>query len=679
MSTFSIDGIISGLDTSAIIEGLLQLERAPIQRLELRRTQATDRITAFQNLNARLLSFRVSAQRLTQTSTFQGRTVSSSDTNILNATVNSSALTGAHAIKVNKLAAAHQISSRSYTASNEELGLSGDILVGGKAIHIETTDDLSEMATKISNAGAGVRASVVRVANNDFRLSIRRIETGAETIQLADANGGNILASLELVTGTESLKDAAATTAKSDGFANTTTALGTLLNLTSPQSGTVSFDDTAPFSIDIDLSTDNLQDIVDKFNAAKGASSMSMSIVEETVNGTTVQRLQVADAAGVALVDFTDQNNVLETLGFLTPEIKNEIQAASDADLTVDGLQIFRSNNTINDILTGVTLYLTGEDTNKTVTLSVIQNDSAATDAIQRFVNDYNTVIDFIKQNASYNSETKTAGILLGDSTVLGTQSSLFNLIGSSVPALPTRSLAALNSGNGVRAGSIKIIDRAGNSATLNLANAATVQDVLTAINNQSGIKVKASVNASGTALVLTDSSGGTGTLKIEEAGGFTAADLGILGESSSNVFNGSVIGAGEKLNLSAIGISATASGTLTLNIGVLQQKLTQDPEGVMALFTTATYGIAGKAAQQLDSLTNSNKGAIKTKTDGLQSTINRLDADIERYEARVERMEQRLRLQFSTLESTLARLQTQDQFITSQLDQLTNLNNRRR
>ncbi len=679
MSTFSIDGIISGLDTTEIIEGLLQLERAPIQRLEQRRDQATERITAFQNLNARLLSFRVSAQRLTQSATFQGRTVSSSDTNILNATVTSSALTGAHTIKVSKLAAAHQISSRSYTDSNNELGLSGDILVGGRAINIETTDDLSEIATKINNAGAGVRASVVRVADDDFRLSIRRIETGSTTISLADANGSNVLASLELVTGTESLKDASATTAKSDGFTDDETAIGTLLNLTSPQSGNVSFDDTAPFSINIDLSTDSLQDIVDKFNAAKGASSLSMTIVEEDIDGETVQRLQVTDGAGVALTDFTDQNNVLETLGFLAPTIKNEIQAASDADLTVDGLQIFRSTNTINDILTGVTLYLTGEDTNKTVTLSVMQSDSAATDAIQRFVNDYNSVIDFIKQNASYNSETETAGILLGDSTVLGTQSRLFSLIGSSVPTLPTSALADLNNGSGVRAGSIKITDRAGNTATINLASASTVQDVLTAINNQSGIEVTTSVNGAGTALVLTDTSGGTGSLKIEEAGGYTATDLGILGEASSNVFNGSVIGAGEKLNLSAIGISATVSGTLSLNIGVLQQKLTEDPEGVLALFTTATYGVASKAVQQLDSLTNSSRGAIKTRTDGLQSTIDRLDADIERYEARVDRMEQRLRLQFSTLESTLARLQTQGQFITSQLDQLTNLNSRRR
>lgn len=678
MSTFSIDGLISGLDTSKLIEGMLSLEQAPITRLQNRRNQATERITAFQNLNARLLSFRVSAQRLAQTSTFQGRNVSSSDTNLVNATVNSSALAGAHVIKVNKLAAAHQISSDSKTTNNTDLGLSGDILVGGKGIRIEATDDLTEIATKINNAGAGVRASVVRVDANDFRLSIRRIDTGSTTIQLADASGSSVLASLGVVSGVESLKTATANEVKSDGFTSKTAAIGTLLGLTSAPTGTVSFDNASPFSVNINLATDSLESIVDKFNAAKGSSALSISIVEETVNNKTVQRLQIENGSGIALADFTDDNNVLETLGILAPTIKNEDQAAANADVVVDGIQLFRSTNTINDVLTGVTLYLTGEDVNKNVSLSITQSDSSALDAIQKFVTDYNGVIDFIKQNASYNPDTKTGGLLLGDSTVLGTQSSLFSLVGSSVPKLPTTQLAELNGGNGVRAGSIRITNRAGTAETINLSSAATVQDVINAINNQTNLKVRATVNASGTGLILTDTSGGFGGLKIEEDGGFTAADLGLAGESFSNVFNGSSIGAGGKMNLSSIGISATSTGTLTLNIGTLQQKLTSDPEGVMNLFTTATSGIANKAAQQLDTLTNANKGAIKTKTDGLQATIKRMDSDITRYEARVTRMEARLRTQFATLETTLARMQSQGQFITAQLSQLTNLNARR-
>lgn len=677
MSLFSIDGLISGLDTTEIIEGLLDAERAPIRRAEAQQAQTNQKISAFQNLNARLLSLRVSAQRLQAVDTFRGRGVQSSDTDLVNASVNSTAEPATHSIVVSDLAKAHQFASDSFQASDEELGFAGDILVNGRAINIESNDDLSDIATKINNAVSDVRASVVRVDEGDYRLSVQRATTGATEVELADANGSGVLVSLGLVDGVEALKDAEANLAKSDGLSDTDVAVGTLLNLTSSPSGTVSFDADNPFSIDIDLATDSLEDIVDKFNAAKGASDFSISIVEEEdAGGNTVQRLQVESASGVDAADFTDDGNVLETLGFLASGVKNENQAAQDARVTINGIEIFRPTNNINDVIPGVSIFLSDADVSKTVTLTVSRNNSGASDAIQRFVNDYNNVIGFLRENASYDSETESRGVLLGDSTVLSVQSSLFRLTQAQVPELPSTALSALNNGAGVRAGSITLTNRAGNSMTLDLSAAATVQDVLDAINT-SGLKVNASVNGAGTGLILTDNSGGTGTLRIEEDGGFTAADLGIVGEANSNTFYGTALTAGGKLNLSAIGISSTSTGTLTLDQTKLAQALENNFDEVVALFQTDDSGVADLAVDQLDYLTNASDGQIKAKTDGLQATIDRLDDDIERYEDRVERVELRLRLQFATLESTLAELQTEGEYILNQLNQLNNNNNR--
>lgn len=89
--------------------------------------------------------------------------------------------------------------------------------------------------------------------------------------------------------------------------------------------------------------------------------------------------------------------------------------------------------------------------------------------------------------------------------------------------------LTELNGGAGVAKGKIRITDRAGNSAEIDLRAARTVDDVLKAINNNDAVDVTAL--AEGDRIQLVDSSGGSGNLRVQEVGGkTTAADLGLGG-----------------------------------------------------------------------------------------------------------------------------------------------------
>jgi len=103
----------------------------------------------------------------------------------------------------------------------------------------------------------------------------------------------------------------------------------------------------------------------------------------------------------------------------------------------------------------------------------------------------------------------------------------------------PSTSLNGLNGGDGVRRGVIRITDRNGDTADVDLTAALTVDDVLDAINSQSGANVRASVRAN--AIVITDLSGGTASdLRVMDvAGGFAAADLGIAGVSATGAIEG--------------------------------------------------------------------------------------------------------------------------------------------
>lgn len=100
--------------------------------------------------------------------------------------------------------------------------------------------------------------------------------------------------------------------------------------------------------------------------------------------------------------------------------------------------------------------------------------------------------------------------------------------------------LSDLNNGEGVARGKIVITDRAGNSGTVDLSRTTTVNEVLDAINNNTGgVHVSASVQ--GGKFVIADTSGGTGSLTIANGTGYSTADsLGISGSNAGGTITGS-------------------------------------------------------------------------------------------------------------------------------------------
>ena len=103
-------------------------------------------------------------------------------------------------------------------------------------------------------------------------------------------------------------------------------------------------------------------------------------------------------------------------------------------------------------------------------------------------------------------------------------------------------SLSALNGGTRIRRGIIRITDRSGSSADVDLTGAASVTDVLDAINNATGIAVHARAN--GDHLELQDLTGQslTNLTVTDKNGGHAAADLGIVQSVAANEVTGTGI-----------------------------------------------------------------------------------------------------------------------------------------
>ena len=124
-------------------------------------------------------------------------------------------------------------------------------------------------------------------------------------------------------------------------------------------------------------------------------------------------------------------------------------------------------------------------------------------------------------------------------------------------------SLADLNGGAGVPGGKIRITDKAGQSAIIDLSTAQTVGNVLDAINSNTSIQVKAVANGDG--IQLTDETGSsTGTLSVSNVGNDTTATALGLTTLDSNGNGTSIVYLSDNLSLDAIndgnGMTANAS-----------------------------------------------------------------------------------------------------------------------
>ncbi len=143
---------------------------------------------------------------------------------------------------------------------------------------------------------------------------------------------------------------------------------------------------------------DSLLDLRNKINDAD--SGVSASIV--TASPTEHYLVLAADDTGLAneiTFDAAATTTSLD-LGFQdgTNAIKNELQGAADAELTVNGIGgITRGTNEIDDIIEGVTLSLAQAEPDTELTLTIERDLNAIKTDLTSFVDSYNAMRDFIE------------------------------------------------------------------------------------------------------------------------------------------------------------------------------------------------------------------------------------------------------------------------------------------
>lgn len=274
---------------------------------------------------------------------------------------------------------------------------------------------------------------------------------GARTATSSNTSAATITAAGTAIAGTFNLDVDQLAQLQSGSTAALTTGIkpgaGTLkIDLGTWSTGGATFTDAAPTtSVDVVIGADDtLSAIATKINAANGGVVASVFndgtnerlLVQSKDTGAAAGfRLQSAEPALAVLV-FDPENSPLS--GMAAAGIP--VQYAQDAKARINGLAVTSATNTLTDNLPGVTIKLTTATTTgfgtlaevrSPLTMKVSEDVTPAVKNVNDFVAAYNTLNKSLTDLTKYVSSTKTAGLFQGDSSVVGLQNVLRNMLGS--------------------------------------------------------------------------------------------------------------------------------------------------------------------------------------------------------------------------------------------------------
>jgi flagellar hook-associated protein 2 len=169
-------------------------------------------------------------------------------------------------------------------------------------------------------------------------------------------------------------------------------------------------------------------------NVAQGD---TLQTVAKTINsqnaGITANVITDANGSRLTLIsNNTGQSNEISVSGDSVGFGFQESVAAKNASLTVDGVQIASASNVLTTVISGVTLTLNGA-TNGTAAVSVQADTSQAEQSVRNFVSAYNSAIQAISGQFTYDLVSKTSGPLSGDSALRTIQESLLGSLSYSM------------------------------------------------------------------------------------------------------------------------------------------------------------------------------------------------------------------------------------------------------
>ncbi len=661
MSSFNV--INSGLDVQSIVDQLIEVERAPIRRLQRQSGNFESRVKALQSLNSKLsvlldklnnmlfkgetgmLSIPASFSQRLAKSVFASRKASSTNESAVAVTAANGAALGSYALTVTSLARVKTSASANFADTDTSATGTGTLViqVGSRDPVTITVDEsnntLAGVRDAINAANAGVSASIINDGSSlPYRLLVTSNESGTANAFTITENlaGGQVLDLVE----TQPARDAEFTV---NGISLTKSS-NVISDVISGVTFSLKATTTAPVEITVEKDTQPvvaaLKDLIDAYNEVNAFANAQSRYDPER------------KTAGVLSGNSTLRSTMARIRNIFTKEINSSysswhyvsqlgIRFNSDGSLSLNEAKL---QSALDSDSAGVAALFLGEGTAGTA--------EGASVSDPRLV---------------FNARTAA--------TQTGTYAIEITGLARYASVAGAHAVSTLNQDETLT------ITHAGTQAVVNLLAGDDLTTVLSRINAAlavNGVPATAADDGTGRIEIATSGYGSGETITVVSdvdslpgTTGFGMIPVSGVGVDIAGTINGNVaVGSG----LTLTGASGNPEEGLSLTVN----------QTVAGSYGTVTISAAIPAGEgdnilvslrtALKALTDPLEGPIHLATDGLNGNVRAIARQISEYEERLEVRRERLLLEYARADQALRLLAATQNSLSNQIGNLSKI-----
>jgi len=666
----SSPGLGSGLDVNSLVTQLVGATALPVtQRIDRKEINLQAKLTAFGTLKGSLSVFQDSLNSLGNLATYQGRSVSVGDSNVLTATATKDASEAGYNVTVSQLASAQTLASNSFTNTSD--------VVGEGTLTLSFGD--YDGATFSLNADRGTFTITIDSTNNTLagiRDAINAADAGVSASIINDGTGNRLVLGSKFTGAENSLKITVSDTTDANDLDNSG-----LSQLAYDPEATVGNGK----NLEQKQAAQDAAVVIDGISVSSASNTLSKTIEGVTLTLKSVSTSAVSlnisnddDSIKSAIKSFINEYNVLaETMQGLT----NYNKETKESGILLSDSIVRGLNNQLRKFIGGIAPGITGNYTSLSsigissdkegkLSLDDSKLDNVLTldrDAVSRLFAATGQPTDSDIKFVTSSNATQSGNYSIN----IGTLATQGLLAGSGITT-PTVGVP-VNIASGSNTLSLLIDGIASNTITLTAGNytsgTALATELQSRINGDSSL---AAAGISATVRYVADT-GTVGHLEIESSryGSSSTVDISantttIMGLSVATGTTGVDVagslgtqaGEGNGRILKGVGNSSgleiEVTGTTTGDRGTIR----------------FTNGLASQLGAFIDSYLSSD-GTLDSRTSSLSNQIDGLSDERESLGRRLQALEARYRAQFTALDIMVSQLRSTSDFLTQQLANL--------
>ncbi|MCF6149824.1 MAG: flagellar filament capping protein FliD [Candidatus Kuenenia sp.] len=443
----------SGLNS--LVAQFMALEKKPLYELQSQRTKLYSKIDLYTDLDSKISDLLTSARDLASTensSIYNARTSSTSESKEVTATANSNAATGTYQMRVLQLAAGSSVQSSGGLITKAAVISSSKVAPGSGTIDVSesfadagfgttptgtvtingwTSSDMSNYSSIqdfMDDVNSNTTANIYYDSAED-KFYLEDTTNGSLTFTESEAAGGS-----GFFTQVKMRNDAGTYDSTTDATGIQTDVLLSEANFDTAVSGSGSFKING-IEISWDASTDTLDGII---NAINNSDANVTAYYDTSLDKVVINSKGTGSSDTITLEDVTG-SFLMNTLKFSGQTASGGTDAKFTINSTSSGDEITKSSNnfTINGIAytlkqTNVSAYT--DSTYTTITIS--QDTSAIQTKINDFLEKFNALTSHIKDKSNVDTENYTRGPLAGNTTFTNLRRQLLQLVSEQVTGL---------------------------------------------------------------------------------------------------------------------------------------------------------------------------------------------------------------------------------------------------